>query len=347
MLKSGSVLFPVRKADWYVPKRPLGCDVPTCKASQGDSFYTAPNPAFGATFTYYLAEEIMSSKDARRKVEKEKEAKNEDVVAADWDTVIAESREDAPAIVFLISHPDGSIINQVVAPATAGFNRVAWDLRYPSVEPWAPVPEGEEAHEGTGILVVPGSYSVSMHKRVDGVMTDLGQKQTFNVVSIRPDPVLPGSTQQQRVLFEAQVDELIRAAMGSSAAVDAVIGELDSVKATLHRSMTDGSLYELANSIQQQLRESNEKMTGNELRDFYNDLPIMSVQARLWHARFDPGSQAHGPTAAQKESLRIARKLYDETVAELTQLVDVDYAALKEAMDIAKVPWTPGRGVQE
>ena len=347
MLDSGSVLFPVRKADWYVPRRPLGCDEPTCKASQGDSFYTAPNPAFGATFTYYLAEEIMSSKDARREVEKEKEAENEDVVAADWDTVIAESREDAPAIVFLIAHPDGSIINQVVAPATAGFNRVAWDLRYPSVEPWEPVAEGEEPHEGAGILIVPGSYSVSMHKRVDGVMTDLGQKQTFNVVSIRPDPVLAGSTQQQRVLFEAQVDELMRAAMGSSTAVDAVIAELDAVKATLHRSMTDGSLYELANTIQQGLRESGEKLTGNELRDFYNDLEIMSVGARLWHARFDPTSSAHGPTAAQKESLRIARKLYDETVAELTQLVDVDYAALKEAMDIAKVPWTPGRGLQE
>ena len=43
----------------------------------------------------------------------------------------------------------------------------------------------------------------------------------------------------------------------------------------------------------------------------------MSVQARLWHARFDPSSSAHGPTAAQQESYRIARKLYDETVAEL------------------------------
>jgi hypothetical protein len=129
--------------------------------------------------------------------------------------------------------------------------------------------------------------------------------------------------------------------------VDAVVSELDAVKATLHRSMTDGSLYELANSIQQQIKESGEKLTGNELRDFYNDLPIMSVQARLWHARFDPASSAHGPTAAQKESLRIARKLFDDTVAELTQLVDVDYAALKEAMDIAKVPWTPGRGLQE
>jgi hypothetical protein len=45
--------------------------------------------------------------------------------------------------------------------------------------------------------------------------------------------------------------------------------------------------------------------------------------------------------------LRSARALYDETVAELKTLVDVEYAALKEAMDTARVPWTPGRGIQK
>ena len=73
----------------------------------------------------------------------------------------------------------------------------------------------------------------------------------------------------------------------------------------------------------------------------------MSVQARLWHARFAPTTNAHGPTSAQKESYRIARKLYDETVAELTRLVDTEYAGLKDAMDTARVPWTPGRGLQD
>jgi photosystem II stability/assembly factor-like uncharacterized protein len=347
MIKSGSVLFPVRKADWYVPRSPMGCDgTPGCKASQGDSFWTAPNPAFGATFTYYLAEDIKSSKDARREVEKEKEKNNENVVAADWDTVIAESREDAPAIVFTIRYADGSIIDQVIAPATAGFNRVAWDLRYPSVEPWAPVAEGDESHEGVGVLVVPGRYSVTMQKRVDGALADLGQTQSFDVVSIRPDPVIAGGTQEQRVVFEAQLEELIRAASGTSAAVEGVIGELDAVKATLGRSMTDGSLYEVAHSLQQQLRDAQEVLTGNELRDFYNDLPIMSVQTRLWHARFDPSSNAQGPTSAQQESYKISRKLYDETVAKLTRLVDTEYAGLKDAMDTARVPWTPGRGIQ-
>ena len=346
MLKSGSVLFPVRKADWYVPRRPRGCRTPTCKSSKGDSFYNAPNPAFGATFTYYLAESVLSSKDARREVEKEKEKKNENVVAIDWDTVIAESREDAPAIVFNVFASDGSLVESIEAPATAGFHRVAWDLRYPSVEPWsAEEAEAEEDHTA-GVLVVPGRYSVEMKKRVDGELMDLGQQQSFDVVSIRPEPALPGRTQEQRVIFESQVEELIRAAMGSGVAVADVIAELDAVKATLDRARTDGSLYELANSIQQALRAQNDRLGGNELRDIYNDPAEMSVQARLWHARFDATSSAHGPTAAQQESYRIARELYDEISAELTRLVETDYAGLKEAMDTARVPWTPGRSIQ-
>jgi photosystem II stability/assembly factor-like uncharacterized protein len=347
VLENGNVLFPVRDAPWYVERSRLGCGEPTCKASQGDSFYNAPNPAFGATFTYYLAEEIQSSKDTRRKAEQVKEKANQNVVAIGWDTVIAESREDAPAIVFTVKGPDGNIVNQVEAPATAGFNRVAWDLRYPSIEPWSATEEGEENQPGVGVLVVPGRYSVEMHRRVDGVTSDLGQAQSFNVVSIRPDPVLPGSTQQQRVIFESQVDELIRATSGSVKAIDAVVAELDAVKETLDRSMTDGSLYELANLIQKRIKAARDKLMGNEARGFYNDPAIMTVQARLWHARFNPSSGAYGPTSTQQDSLRSARGLYDETVAELTRLVEVEYAGLKDAMDTARVPWTPGRGIQE
>jgi uncharacterized protein (DUF2267 family) len=347
MLKSGSTLFPVRDAYWYVERNPLGCSGNGCKASQGDSFWTAKNPEFGATFTYYLADGLQTRKEARREVEKDKEKKNEDVVAAGWDTVIEESREDAPAVVLTVRSVDGAIVNQVEGPVSPGFHRVAWNLRYPSVEPWSPPePLQDEPQEGTGVLVVPGQFTVEMQHRVDGELVDIGQAQAFNVVSIRPDPVLPGSTQEQRVIFESKVDELIRAATGSTAAIDAVIADLDAVKATLDRSQTDGSLYELANSIQQRINAQRDRINGNEMRDMYNDLPEMTVLARLWHARFAPSRSAHGPTAAQQESLRIARKLYDEVHAELTKLVEDEYAGLKEAMDTARVPYTPGRGLQ-
>jgi photosystem II stability/assembly factor-like uncharacterized protein len=345
MLRSGNVLFPVRDALWYVPKRSLGCGEPGCQASQGDSYFVAPNPDFGATFTYYLAEGFKSSKDKRREAEKELEAENENVVAADWDTVLSEDREDAPTIVFEVTNSTDYTVRQIEAPAGPGFHRVSWDLRLPSLEPWSPEAEGNY-FGGGGVLVAPGTFNVQMYVRQDGVLTALGDARSFDVVSVRPDPVLPGSPQEQRVIFEAQVAELSRAATGTNAAIAELIQELDAVKETLHRSPADGSLYQLANTIQQNLKIQGDRLGGNDKRALYNDLDEMSVSARLWHAGFVFSVGAYGPTPEQRNSLRTGRALYDDIVAELDRLVNEDYAGLKEAMDIARVPWTPGRGIQ-
>ncbi|MDJ0939993.1 MAG: hypothetical protein QNJ00_09530 [Woeseiaceae bacterium] len=343
MLKDGKTLFPVRDALWYVQKRLLGCGEPGCQASQGDSYFVAPNPDFGAVFTYYLADGLKSKKDTRREAEKKLEENNEDIRFADWDTILEEEREDAPAIVFTVRNGSGGVVRRIDAPAEAGFHRVAWNLRYPGLQPWTPEEEGSYWGDG-GVLVAPGTFTVTMQQRVDGVVTDIGE-QSFEVVSVRDNPVLPGSTQEQRVVFESQVDELIRAAGGTVASIDDVVAELDAVKQTLERATTDGSLYEIANSIQQRMKAERDRLNNNPQRSIYNDIGEMTVGARLWHARFTPIAGAYGPTPDQRESYRIARELYDRTVANLSALAS-EYAALKDAMDVAKVPWTPGRGIQ-
>ena len=340
-----SVLFPVRKTRWYVAKRPLGCGDEGCTGAQGDDFYAASNPPFGATFTYYLPEAIQSSKDARRKQEKEKEARNEDVRFPDWDRIVSESREDAPAIVFTVRDADGNVVRHVEGPVEAGFHRVAWGLRYPPVDPWLSKEEREEEDEPRpGVLVAPGTFTVTMHKRVDSVLSDLDQRQTFDVVSIR-EPTLPGSTQQQRVVFDSQVDELARATQGTIKSIDAIVAELTAAKEVLLSSTADPSLYEIANSIQQRIQVERDRLTENEIRDNYYELKAMTVRARLWHARFAP-TNAYGPTPSQRESLRIASSLYQNVSEQLSNLVDVDYAGLKDALNAAGVPWSPGRGIQ-
>jgi photosystem II stability/assembly factor-like uncharacterized protein len=343
MLKNESVLFPVRKTHWYVPRRPLGCSEAGCAGSQGDGYFVAPNPAFGATFTYYLPETIQTSQEARREAEKEREKENQDVEFASWNTVLEEQREDEPAIVFTVTNRNGSVVRQIEGPVEAGFHRISWDLRYPALEAW--IPEEERHYESAGVLVVPGTFSVSMHKRVDGVLSDLGQRQTFELVSIR-EPTLPGSTQEQRVVFETQIDELVRASDGTVRAIDEIVLEIDAVKEALERSTADASLYEIANAIQQGLTIERDRLWGNETRDNFKDLDEVPLIVRIMHARFMPGTNAYGPTPEQRESLQIGRELYDDVRRQLTELVDVGYKGLKDALDEARVPWTPGRGIQ-
>ena len=344
MLQNESVLFPVRRAHWYVQRRPLSCERAGCVDSQGHSYYVAQNPPFGATFTYYLPEQLRSLKEQRQEAEKERIAQNEDVDFPSWDRVGEEEREDAPAIVFTVFDTDGNVIRHVEGPVEAGFHRVAWDLRYPAVDPWTPEEERNEYANPTGVLVAPGTYQVAMYQRVDGELMNLEQSEQFEVVSIR-EPTLPGSSQEQRIAFSRQVDEMQRAVSGTLRSIDEVLPQLDAIKESLASSTADMTLYAQANSIQQRIKQVRDRLSGNDARGRFSDRGLMSVRDRLSYAAYDPNGNAYGPTETQNESLAIARDAYADIGPMLTRLIDGEYQSLLRALDAAGVPWTPGRGV--
>lgn len=345
MLKNESVLFPVRRAHWYVPRRPHSCASPGCVDSQGDAYYVAPNPDFGATFTYYLAEEIKNLKDQRRDAEKDLEKENEDVQFASWDRIEEEQLEDGPAMVFTVTDRSGNVIRHIEGPVKAGFHRITWDLRYPALHPFVPEEERSDTDTRVGVLVAPGTYRVSMQRRIDGELTDLNQSQTFEAVSIR-EPTLPGSSQEQRIVFQRQVDEIGRAVAGTLGTIDEVVVELDAIKNVLQRSTADMSLYDRANGIKQRIQRQRDRLAGNSTRSSFGAPAPMSVNARLRHAAYNPHANAYGPTETQQQSLTIARDVYTDVSTQLTQLIDVEYQSLKDAADSAAVPWTPGRSLQ-
>ncbi|MCB0545222.1 MAG: glycosyl hydrolase, partial [Saprospiraceae bacterium] len=65
LLKEEFAMFPIRDALLYIPARPLG----SRRGSQGDSFYVADNPPYGAVFTYHLRDTYKSLKQKRRGAE--------------------------------------------------------------------------------------------------------------------------------------------------------------------------------------------------------------------------------------------------------------------------------------
>src|SRR6202022_4309757 len=73
-VEQAAVLFPVKDSLLYVERHPLGGPK---KGFQGDAFYTAENPAFGAVFTAYLKEKLKTRKEKRQDAEKEAAKKNQ------------------------------------------------------------------------------------------------------------------------------------------------------------------------------------------------------------------------------------------------------------------------------
>ena len=60
-------VFPVRDAQIYVPSRRLGL---SNKSFQGESYFTAKNPPFGALITFWLKDDVQTLKARRQEAEK-------------------------------------------------------------------------------------------------------------------------------------------------------------------------------------------------------------------------------------------------------------------------------------
>jgi hypothetical protein len=172
-LAQNAVLFPVKSAPLYVESTPLG--LPGA-SFQGHGYYMAANPPFGATFTYYLKDAIESRKTVRQKAEAALAKKNADVPFPAWDTLKVEDRQEDPAVVVTVSDANGQVVRRFTAPATAGI-----------VESRGPSTPADRPNQRTAVqsrsgfpfisprrVPPPGTYQVSLLKRVDGVFTALG-----------------------------------------------------------------------------------------------------------------------------------------------------------------------------
>jgi photosystem II stability/assembly factor-like uncharacterized protein len=343
-LQREATLFPVRDALWYIPGLPLGDFEENGKSSQGDGFFVAPNPPFGAVFTYYLKEDLKSRQEQRREQEKKLAAEGEDTPYPGWDAIRAEETEDAPAIIMTVLDGDGNIIRQLEGPGEAGFHRVAWDLRYPLSSPWTAEDSGEAWISIPGPLAAPGTYNVSLARRVNGQLTALGDTQTFEVIQMR-EPGLKGASPEKMVAFTRELDDMNRQVEGAASAIKSSLTETGAIKQTLLRSGAALSLRDSVRALELELMAMQDRINGNVARDLYGDPGPVSISQRLNAAMMGTFRSSYGPTPTHVRSLEIAVSDFSELKARLQEIHDTELPALRRQLDEAGVPWTPGRGV--
>jgi hypothetical protein len=343
-LKNEAVLFPVRDASWYIQKMPLGNFDNNGKASQGDGFFVAPNPPFGAIFTYYLSDGLKTVQEQRRESEKKLEESGGDTAYPGWSALRDQEIEEPPAIILTVSDSNGEVIRRIEGPVSAGFHRIAWDLRYPLSSPWTPKTGEPEYIVVSGPLTAPGSYQVKLSKRVNGQLTTLGQGQSFEVSPIG-ERGIPGAPGEERLAFAVQLDDMSRQLKGSSAAVKTLLVETAAIKDTLLRSSAETALREQARSIELELLGIQQKISGNEARDLYGDQGPVSISRRLEVAKMGTFRSTYGPTATHIRSIEIAELEFADIKAGIRRISEVEMPALREKLNNAGVPWTPGRGV--
>ncbi len=323
-------LFPIKKALRYIPSRVFGSE----KGSQGDAFFTAPNPPFGAVFTYYLRDSLKTQKQLRN----EKEAKVkpfEDTPIPGWEELTKEEREESPTLSFTIADEKGTIVNRITGPSSSGIHRIAWDLRQ------APFTAGGRS----GPLVPPGKYLVSVEKRVDDKLTLLCRPQPFEVISIGK-PTLPVQNSKEVLKFQQTVGRLQRAVVGASGKLEETLDQLDQVQDVLKRTPNvDNSLVERARVIELQLLDLQVLLRGNRTKSKRSQTAQVSIMRRVRTALSGSSSTTYGPTTTHRRQYEIAQEEYATVRTQQKKLIEDDFAKLQLQLEEAGVPWTSGRSI--
>ncbi len=344
MIDKGSVMFPVKDALMYNRSNS------SFAGSQGASFYTAPNPAYGASITYFLKESPKTLKQKRQEAEREAERKKTAFRYPTFAELRAEAEEEAPSIIFTITDAEGSIVRRITAPAGQGVQRVVWDMRYtaPSISAAPPQGAGGPPDGGgggfglgpQGQFVMPGKYSVSMATRVNGVVTAMPGSQSFNVVVEGKEKM----TDAERTLlaeFQRKVAKLQRAVGGAVEVSGGAKSRIGLLKRAAMEAMTDNKkLMDQAEAFDNEIDQLINELRGGREN---SDIPPPSIASRIGNVAGTIRLSTIKPTQTQLDQYELSNAEFAPVLARLRTLVEIDLPKFEKALEAAGAPLTPGR----
>ncbi len=342
--QQAAALYPVEDALMYIERHPLGGRK---KGMQGDAFYVADNPPYGAVFTAYLKEKIKTKKEKRQEAEKEAAKKGQTLPYPSNDELRAEAQEAMPEVYFMVYDESGAPIRRVDANTDAGFQRVAWDLRYPAMR----VKEHREGAEDEdfpsiadyGPLVLSGNYSVRMFEKVDGAVTEVAGPQSFKVVT-EGSASMNAADRAAQEEFLSKVARLYRAVYGATKTAEDVQSRLKTIREALEETPAiEKELGAQADQIEQQDRDILRALRGDRDIARRNEPVPTSISERVDGIMEGERFSLQKPTQTNIDGYKIAAAEFSDQLAKLHTLVDVDLAKLEKAMEAAGAPWTPGQ----
>jgi photosystem II stability/assembly factor-like uncharacterized protein len=341
-LEQTGALFPVKDSLLYIERHPLGGPK---KAFQGDAFYTADNPPYGAVFTAYLKEKLKTKKEKRQDTEKAAAKKNQTLPYPTNDELRAEAEEAKPEVYFVVYDESGAALRRVEGSIDSGFQRVAWDLRYsaPSLRENTEEGEGFAPAGAQGPLVISGTYSVRLFQRVDGVVTELAGAQNFKVVADGASALSAGDRAAQEE-FQRKAARLYRAVSGALHTADDVEARLKAIRTALREvPAAEKQLGAAADLIEQTNRGILRALRGDQEMQKRNEPVPTSINDRVETILEGERFALTKPTQTHIDDYNIAAGEFAEELGKLRALVEVDLTKLEKDMEAAGAPWTPGR----
>jgi len=332
MMSNPATLFPIKTAHWYRQHSRVG--------SQGDAEWIGKNPPFGANFTYYMADKIKSKRDIRKSNEKKGDAK-----FPGWDVLEQENREDGPSVVLIIKDSNGDVVNTVQGTNKKGFNRVNWQLNYPNKSgERLKTPGGRRGFRGGGVMVTPGTYTVTLVKRVNGVNIVLQEPELFSVEPLF-DGALPRKSYKEIDAFKDAAFAFQQDLTSTNIELSRSQQIIDAMLRALNKATSPSDvLFKQLNDVKIALLDIDKELHGDPIKDEIGSRtnPTASDGNSLgWTAL----GTTYGPTDEHKALLSRVQSQLKKVKTKLFPIVNSTLPELESALNNAGAPWIEGQGL--
>ena len=326
-LQQEAMLFQPKKTHSYVQKNIIG--------SYGHQEYLASNPPFGAVFTYYLKDGLKSAKGKIGKDE-----------FPSWEELDAQKRAVKPEILLVVKDEEGNRIKQIKGKTGKGIHRVNWDLRHASknVVRLGRASQNRGFRRGGGFMATPGTYSVTLYKKVDGVLTQLAEPKSFEVVPLR-EGALPNQSPESITAFRQEMEALVMDITATSLQLEKGINTVNAMETALTRS--NGDITQLSAAVHQAKMALNDldfQLNGNKAKDEIGARNAPTIRSRMFIG-YRGLSTSYGPTPTHRQSIDIAKKQLISLKAKLGDIVKNTIPNLEKDLQNAGAPLIEGQEI--
>ncbi|MBI2946665.1 MAG: hypothetical protein HYY23_03400 [Verrucomicrobia bacterium] len=207
-------------------------------------------------------------------------------------------------------------------------------------------PDEEASYEDpriSGPLALPGKYTVTLIKEIDGKPSDLTSPVAFNVVPLEM-AAFAAKDKAATLAFNQKVSRLQRAVEGTLRAAGEIQTRLDHLRKAI--TQTPGASPDLlaeVRSLDQRLHALQTQLRGDpSLAKREEPMPpsiaqrVQSIVGTQWRV-------TSAPTQTHRDAYRYAGEAFEKTLADFRTLADRDLPAFESKLEAAGAPWTPGR----
>jgi photosystem II stability/assembly factor-like uncharacterized protein len=334
IIDSPAHIFPVKDALMY------NKDNSKNKNNQGSTFYREKNPAYGATFTYYIKEKSKSLKDIRKEEEKEAKKEKQAIKYPTWEELREEDNEEAAYLQLVIKDASGNTVRTLKPAYKKGISRMTWNLTIPSRQP---VSKKTDVNKHDGYPVVPGNFTATLFEVKDGFSTKIAEPVDFKVKPlIRSE--LPAKNKKEREAFYVKLSKLQGALSAADNAVDEAKAKIKLFVSTAMLARQDNAdLLMNLRDMKSKLKEIKIKLNGDPTISKRNGSQPPSINERLiYDVLYATAWTSSDVTKDAKDSYKLIAEEFSPLLNELRSIVEIDLKAVEQKLLSRDTPWIPG-----